>query len=296
MLPSRKVDPGPPRSVWFRQPCADDPGLDVPSVQRRFGSFDGDRPAGSHEIGPGFCSPRSAKRAHFGSSGRFQAGHTAIRAEPARRAAPSPSRAPLEPPLAPSQSLAPSTPESQPANPFAEASLNSDPLALSPNMIGDFFGSGTGVISGVPVTIPGSEARFRPVQIPDPAASVLGTLKVADDSSPLPRDRVFCDYDFFNDVPFVPGGIDVNRFLFGVEKTFFDGRCSLEVRIPFGSSLTDNLTTQINTTTFAQTTPVEDEFQLGNVTLGADARPCSIGTILWPSRAGCLSPRRRQAT
>jgi hypothetical protein len=184
--------------------------------------------------------------------------------------APSPSRAPLEAPLPPSQSLAPSTPESQPANPFAEASLNSDPLALSPNMIGDFFGGGTGVISGVPIG-PGTDLRFRPVQIPNPAGSVLGTLKVADDSSPLPRDRVFFDYDFFNDVPFVPNGIDVNRFLFGVEKTFFDGRYSLEVRVPFGSSLTDNLTTEVNTTTFAMTTPVEDEFQLGNVTLGAKA-------------------------
>jgi hypothetical protein len=48
----------------------------------------------------------------------------------------------------------------------------------------------------------------------------------------MPRDRVFFDYNYFHNVPFTANGIDVNRFTPGVEKTFWNGMASLEVRVP----------------------------------------------------------------
>ena len=66
---------------------------------------------------------------------------------------------------------------------------------------------------------------------------VVGILKISEDNSPMPRDRVIFNYDYFDNVPFTPTGIPVNRYAFGVEKTFLDGRMSIEGRMPFASTL-----------------------------------------------------------
>jgi hypothetical protein len=66
---------------------------------------------------------------------------------------------------------------------------------------------------------------------------VVGTTKLSENNSPMPRDRVFFDYDNYSDVPLTPGGFNVERFSPGFEKTFFDGRTSVELRIPFASTL-----------------------------------------------------------
>jgi hypothetical protein len=65
-------------------------------------------------------------------------------------------------------------------------------------------------------------------------------FKIAENDSPLPVDRVFVDYNYFNNVngsfnaatgaPI--GRIDVHRQLFGLEKTFFNGNASVEMRVP----------------------------------------------------------------
>jgi hypothetical protein len=60
-------------------------------------------------------------------------------------------------------------------------------------------------------------------------------IKIAENESPQPRDRVFLNYNFFNDV--IGGFGDVNRYTVGVEKTFFCGCSSLEFRAPFASTL-----------------------------------------------------------
>jgi hypothetical protein len=96
-----------------------------------------------------------------------------------------------------------------------------------------------------------------------PVAS-FGSFKVAENQSPLPEDRVFLTYNFFGDVrgpavpqPNVAAGpqllllgnsslgasavavpvvrpvqADINRGVFGFEKTFLDGTASVTLRLP----------------------------------------------------------------
>jgi hypothetical protein len=52
---------------------------------------------------------------------------------------------------------------------------------------------------------------------------------------------VFFNYSYFDNVPLQEGGVNVNRFVPGVEKTFFNGITSLEVRAPFASTLDSDL-------------------------------------------------------
>ena len=59
-----------------------------------------------------------------------------------------------------------------------------------------------------------------------------------DDNNPLPTDRVFFDYQHYaGAVDNVTSPTDLNHFLFGAEKTFFDGMASLEVRLPLDQAL-----------------------------------------------------------
>ena len=55
--------------------------------------------------------------------------------------------------------------------------------------------------------------------------------KISEEQSPMPRDRVFFNYNYFNnarsDCPNVAGRV------FGFEKTFLDGAASVELRLPF---------------------------------------------------------------
>jgi hypothetical protein len=110
--------------------------------------------------------------------------------------------------------------------------------------------------------------RTASIRVP---VATLGAFKIADNGSPRPQDRVFLTYNFFGDmrgpetaanVPQVtnqtstqttvmgpialtdtitinnisPGAqaarVDLNREVFGFEKTFLNGRASFEVRAP----------------------------------------------------------------
>jgi hypothetical protein len=74
--------------------------------------------------------------------------------------------------------------------------------------------------------------------IPLPGGSTfVGRVKISEDTSPIPRDRLLFAYDHFDSVPLIPGGLTVNRFQFGIEKTFLDGRWSAEFRLPFSGTL-----------------------------------------------------------
>lgn len=77
--------------------------------------------------------------------------------------------------------------------------------------------------------------------VPTPGdGGVVGRTKIADDNSPLPRDRFIFNYDYFNSVPLTKNGWDVQRFSPGFEKTFFNRMASVEVRFPFASTLDSN--------------------------------------------------------
>ena len=66
----------------------------------------------------------------------------------------------------------------------------------------------------------------------------VGFVKISENLSPLPRDRVFFNYSYFKNSYFAPGlRADVNRFMPGFEKTFFDGWTSIEIRTPFAATL-----------------------------------------------------------
>jgi hypothetical protein len=81
------------------------------------------------------------------------------------------------------------------------------------------------------------------VNVPSPSAGLgtAGRTKVADGNSPLPQDRVYLHYGLFNGVPIAPGGLTMNRFTPGLEKMFWDGTASVEMRFPFAASLDSNI-------------------------------------------------------
>ncbi len=84
-----------------------------------------------------------------------------------------------------------------------------------------------------PITTSYTVTPFTDIFIPNPGSGgVVGRTKIADDTSPIPRDRLMFDYSFFDDVPLAPGGVNVHRFAPGFEKTFFDGQMSFEMKIP----------------------------------------------------------------
>jgi hypothetical protein len=114
--------------------------------------------------------------------------------------------------------------------------------SFSPNMIGDGFGP-------TPFTFErnafnqgtaGGGGELGTVTTPGGGGTV-GTSKIAENTSPIPRDRVYVNYSNFNGVPLIAGGVNVNRITPGFEKTFFEGMSSIEVRTPFASTLSNNL-------------------------------------------------------
>jgi hypothetical protein len=73
-----------------------------------------------------------------------------------------------------------------------------------------------------------------------------GSFKISENESPRPVDRVFFNYNYFNNVNLgesnsVPGQtgagslsqVDVHRETIGFEKTFLDGNASIGMRLPF---------------------------------------------------------------
>lgn len=78
------------------------------------------------------------------------------------------------------------------------------------------------------------------LNVPLPGATV-GRVKIAEATSPMPRDRVLLNYSYFDNVPLMLGGVNVHRFTPGVEKTFHDGLMSLEVKVPMAVTLNSTI-------------------------------------------------------
>jgi hypothetical protein len=145
-----------------------------------------------------------------------------------------------------------------------------DLLLAAPNMIGGNFGAGTGNIDFSNI----HNATVAKLVTPNAAESVLGRQTIADDSSPMPRDRFFFDYDYFYNVPFAPRGDTVDRFMAGFEKSFFDGRVSAEVRLPFGTTIDNDLLVKSGKVVHSVTQwnyRTGEETLFGNVAVGAKA-------------------------
>lgn len=80
------------------------------------------------------------------------------------------------------------------------------------------------------------------IVIPDPGGGlVVGRLKIAENCSPIPRDRLFFNYSLFDNVPLTSRGVTVNRFTAGFEKTFANELMSLEMRCPMAATLDSDI-------------------------------------------------------
>jgi len=111
-------------------------------------------------------------------------------------------------------------------------------MSASPGMIGDFFVGGSQYGKGT--LIPGAMVAV---------ASGDRIMKVSDNNSPIPQNRVFFNYNLFsNAAQDVNLNVrDVNRFTFGAERTFLDDLCSLEFRVPFTAGVDATQIQGINT-------------------------------------------------
>lgn len=81
------------------------------------------------------------------------------------------------------------------------------------------------------------------IDLPNPSNAggvLVGRMKIADNTSPIPRDRLFFNYSGFFNTPLAPGGVNVHRYVPGFEKTIFGGLASWEMRFPFASTLDNN--------------------------------------------------------
>ncbi|MBX9652980.1 hypothetical protein K2Y11_05100 [bacterium] len=203
---------------------------------------------------------------------------------------------PSTPPLSTAQPIAPS--ESQPNAPEANSpqapAPNNAPTTDSaldqsltgqydvasasnfsaPNMVGDFFGAASAMtltesittsrtvflnIDGQvrPVTIYQTTTQNQTLGISPGTGNGVGRVKLAENTSILPQDRAYFGYQYFQGVP-IGNGTNVNRYVPGFEKTFFNGTTSVEVRVPFAGTL--DSTQDLNQIGATNT-------QLGNVTL-----------------------------
>jgi hypothetical protein len=144
---------------------------------------------------------------------------------------------PVTPPTRPNPSLVqPSQPATGPSTntlAYNSASMAGNAtlgLAGAPNMIGDSLGFPFFFVA------PNGIARtLASVSL----VSGDGPTKIADDTSPLPTDRVFFDYNSFNNALLTANGGEIGliRYSIGVEKTFFDKTLSVEIKAPIDNGL-----------------------------------------------------------
>lgn len=132
-----------------------------------------------------------------------------------------------------------STPRPPAAAPRA-TQFGSIRLASVPSMFGDLGLASVTVGRLIDDREPSNLAGS--VGLPLAAGSRIG--KIAENDSPIPRDRFFFNYNHFHNVfqiseqtnppvgPLILRQQPIDRYTLGVEKTFFDGMTSVELRMP----------------------------------------------------------------
>jgi hypothetical protein len=97
--------------------------------------------------------------------------------------------------------------------------------SAAPTMIGDLGVRGYATISE---SASGGSRSVRRLPLGQ------GSYKIADNESPMPLNRVFMTYNYFNSVEtFGNGNFDLHREVIGFERTFLDGAASFGMRLPF---------------------------------------------------------------
>ncbi len=111
--------------------------------------------------------------------------------------------------------------------------------SAAPAMIGDFFGGSFFFIED-PMEQGGTGPSFSPTT--SQTISIGGgdrRFKIAENVSPMPRDRVFFNYNHFENAlnDYLGRAISLDRYALGIEKTFFDQLTSIEFRLPVAQGL-----------------------------------------------------------
>ncbi len=125
-------------------------------------------------------------------------------------------------------------------------------------------------------------------------------LNLAENGSPMLRDRFFFSYRHFSmatytDIFSSPGidnsaFIDVDRFILGFERTFFDELMSVEVRLPFNYQL-DSLIHLSNIWGTTTNVPVDEkDLKLGNLDLIFKFLMRQTQTSTWTAGVGLALP------
>ncbi len=96
------------------------------------------------------------------------------------------------------------------------------------------------------------------VSVPTPSANV-GRMKIAENTSPIPRDRLIFNYSYFDNTQLLPSGVNVNRFTLGFEKTFSRQTASIELKMP--------MLTTLNSTQIHDAPPSLSTYEFGNLSV-----------------------------
>jgi hypothetical protein len=104
-------------------------------------------------------------------------------------------------------------------------------LSFNPAMFGDLGVSGFAFVNVVvPSSNPFSPSSVVKVRVP---IAEHASFKISDVQSPLPSDRVYFNYNFYDRVPVAGTTVGLNRELIGFEKTCLGGNASFGMRLPF---------------------------------------------------------------
>jgi len=112
--------------------------------------------------------------------------------------------------------------------------------SAAPAMVGDFFGGSfqfveaVGMVGGSGQNSGGGE-QAQTISI----AGGDRRFKIAENVSPIPRDRLFFNYNHFENAlnDYLGRPVSLDRYTFGLEKTFFDELTSIELRLPIAHGL-----------------------------------------------------------
>ena len=130
--------------------------------------------------------------------------------------------------------VAAETPSQQaPNNLFAQSDVGaaSGPESVAPNMVGDYLGGFftlQGTLGNQTIALPGG---------------AVPRFKMAENTSPVPMDRAYFNYDYYSGVPLNTKSMSINGITPGFEKTFLGGAMSVELRLPMATTLDNNVYT-----------------------------------------------------
>lgn len=112
----------------------------------------------------------------------------------------------------------------------------------------DLFINGVRVPAGSTLTGAQVAALQSNARLPAGGSAIQPLLKITENESPAPQDRVYTSYNYYNDVERklnpAPSREVVHREIVGFEKTLLDGNASVGARLPFFELFGDDVGNQ----------------------------------------------------